>query len=155
MGERAPHHIHHLGWRGDRFSRFGNAAHLARGVVIGADLGGAARKSARYNQDRDRLAIGLRDAAVGVLGAGTMLHAEGAELLTRGHARDCVRHVQPDALLTHDDRADVERRGVFDQMIDRIGCEDVHALALHDFRYRCADFHMNNSLFTSPGWSAV
>ena len=57
-------------------------------------------------------------------------------------ARNRVRHVQADALLAHDDRPDVERCRVLDQMIDRIGGEDIDALALHDFRYGRADFHV-------------
>ena len=55
-------------------------------------------------------------------------------------AGDRVRHVQPDALLTHHDRADIGVGGEFDEVIDRITAEDLDPLALHDFRNRGTSF---------------
>src|SRR5262249_27435916 len=83
----------------------------------------------------------LRDPAHGVFRAGAVLHAEGANGLPGRDARDRVRHVQPDALLPHHDRADAGVGGVLDQVVDRIAAEDLDPLALHDFRDCRAELH--------------
>ncbi len=146
MREGAAHDVRHFGRRGQRFRRLGDAAHLARRVVVGADLRDAARIAAGNDQDRDRFAERLGDAAIGVLGAGPALHAEGADLAPLRHARDRVRHVQADALLAHDDRPYVGRRRVLDQVVDRIGAQDLDPFALHDLRDRRTDLHLVSPL---------
>jgi hypothetical protein len=70
-----------------------------------------------------------------------VLHAERAEGPAGRDAGDRVRHVQADALLAHDDRADVLRGGELDQVIHRVAAEDLHTLSLHCTRNRLADFH--------------
>jgi hypothetical protein len=49
--------------------------------------------------------------------------------------------VHADALLAHDNRADVGRRGELGQGIERIGQEDFDALTLHDLSDDLADLH--------------
>jgi hypothetical protein len=65
-----------------------------------------------------------------------------AHLAALGHARHGVGHVQADALLAHDDRPDVDRGAVFDQMIDGIGEEILDPLALQDFGDGRAGLHL-------------
>ncbi len=126
-----------------------HAAHLARRAVVRIDAGDAARIALRDHQQRDGLAVGLGDAAIGVLAARTVLHAEGADLLARGDAGDRVGHVQADTFLAHDDRADVGGGGVFQQVVDGIAAEDLDPLALHDFSNCLANLHLD----CSHGWT--
>ena len=126
---------------GDRLGGFGERPHRAAGIEVRVDIGEPPRIAHRQHQHRHRFAIALRDAAHGVFRAGAVLHAERADAAARGHPRDRVRHVQPDALLPHHDRADVGIGRKFDQMIDRIAAEDLDPLALHDFRDRGAELH--------------
>ena len=70
-----------------------------------------------------------------------MLHREDADLVRGRHAADRVRHVQADALLAHDDRADVRFRRRLDDGIDRIADQELHALALQDLRDGRRCFH--------------
>ena len=102
----------------------------------------AALVALRHHQDRDRFAESLSHAAVGVLRARAVLHAEHPELAARRHARNGIGHVQADALLAHDDRPNVDRRRELDEMIDRISGENLDALALEDRRDRCPYFHL-------------
>ena len=141
VAEGAPHdvadfagQVHHLG-------AFRHVPHFARRSEIRVDLRDAARIALRQHQQRHGFRIGLGDAAIGVLRARSVLHAEGADLAARGHAGDRIGHVQPDPLLPDDDRADVGRRGVFQQMVDGVAAEDLDPLALHDLRNRVADLH--------------
>ena len=137
----AAHDIGDLGGKIGRLGEFGDAAHLAGGAEIRVDLGDAARVALRDHQHRDGFGIGLRDAAIGVLGTGAVLHAEGADLAAGGDAGDGVGHVQADALLAHDHRADVGRGGEFQQVVDRIAAEDLDPLALHNLSDSLTDFH--------------
>ena len=67
---------------------------------------------------------------------------QNAPILRPGrHAGDRVGHVQADALLAHDDRADIGRGGEFEQMVDGIAAEDLDSLAFHDFRDSLTDLH--------------
>ena len=122
-----------------------HAAHLARGAEVRIDAGDAARIALRDHQQRDGLAVRLGDAAIGVLAARAVLHAEGADLAAGGDARDRVRHVEADALLAHDDRPDVGGGRVFQQMVDGIAAEDLDPLALHDFGNCLANLHLDFS----------
>jgi hypothetical protein len=85
----------------------------------------------------------LSDTAISILGAGTMLHAERADLPAGGNAGNRVGHMQADPLLPHDNRADVGLRGVLQQMVHRIAAEDLDPLPLHDFSDRVSDFHLS------------
>ena len=125
----------------DRLGRFRKRLHRLAGIEVGVDIGEPARIAHRQHQHGHRFAVALRDAAHRVLGARAVLHAEGADGVAGGDARDRVRHVNADAFLAHHDRADVGIGGVFDQVIDRIAAEDLDALALHDFRDRSAELH--------------
>src|SRR4029077_15028983 len=128
-------------WHDQVLGDLGHAAHLARGAEVRIDAGDAAGVALRYYQQRDGLAVRLCDAAIGVLAAGTVLHAEGADLPTGSDTRDRVRHVDADALLTHDDRPDVGGGRVLQQMVDGIAAEDLDPLALHDFGNCLANLH--------------
>jgi hypothetical protein len=96
----------------------------------------------RHHQDRDRVAERLRNAAIGILRARAVLHAEHAELAPRRHARNGVRHMQANALLAHHDGTNIDRRRELDEMIDRISGENLDAFALEDRRDRCPYFHV-------------
>ena len=125
----------------DRLGRFRKCLHRLAGIEVRLDVGKPARIAHRQHQHGHGLAKALRDAAHGVFRAGAVLHAERADRTAGGDAGDRVRHVQPDAFLPHHDGADLGGRRVLDQMIDRIAAEDLDALALHDFRNRCAELH--------------
>ena len=83
----------------------------------------------------------MGDPAEGVLGTGAVLHAENADLLPRRQTRVGVRHVQPDALLAHDDGADVLRRGRLDDRVDRVGEEHLHPFGLQHLADGFVDVH--------------
>ena len=101
----------------------------------------AARIAHGQHQHRHAFAIALRHAAIGILGARAMLHAESANGAARCHARNGIRHMQADSLLPDHDGADIRIRRIFDQMIDRIAGEDLNPLTLHDFCNGRAEFH--------------
>jgi hypothetical protein len=129
-----------LGQR-NRFGQLRDPAHLPHGIVVGIDVGDATGIALRDHQHRNGFGVSLRHAAIGVLGAGTVLHAERADLSPGRHAGDGVRHVQANALLTHDNRPYVCRRGELQQVIDRIATQDLDPFALHDLRNSLTDFH--------------
>ena len=120
---------------------FENAFIACAGIEVRLDVRKPPRIAHRQHQHGHGLAVALRHAAHRVLGARPVLHAERADRVARGDARDRVRHVQADALLAHHDRADIGVRRVLDQVIDRIAAEDLDPLALHDFRNGGAELH--------------
>src|SRR5262249_40193591 len=87
------------------------------------------------------IAVRLRDAAEGVLGAGAVLHREDADPVSRRDPADRVGHVQPGALLAHDDRPDVRLRGRLDDLVDRIADEELDALGFQNLCDGLGDFH--------------
>jgi hypothetical protein len=103
-------------------------------------------EAAGQHDDRHRVAVGLGDAAEGVLGARAVLHGEDADPLTGRDAADGVGHVQAGPLLADDDRADVGLRRRFDDGVDRIADEELHALTLENFGDGCGCLHVH-----SPG----
>ena len=111
------------------------------GEEVAVDPGHALGVAHGHHEDRHGLAVGLGDAAVGVLGAGAVLHHEHADLLAGGDAGDGVRHVQADALLAHDDRADAGGGAVLQDVVHGIADDPLHAFALQDFCNRIAGFH--------------
>ena len=139
--EGAAHDIRHLGRQRHRLSALGDARHLHGGGKIRLDLRNTPRIAHRQHQHRNALAIALRHAAIGVFRPRPMLHAKGANLPAGGHPADRIGHMQPNALLPHHHRADINRRAAFDQMIDRIASEHLNALAAHDLRDRFAHLH--------------
>jgi hypothetical protein len=128
----------------------GDVRHGDGGVEIRRHVRDAPRIARRNDQQRHRFAERLGHAAIGVLRAGAALHAEHAHLAALGQARHGVGHVQADALLAHDDRADVDRRAMLDQMVDGIGEEILDALALQDFRDCRAGLHFWSPLGSFP-----
>ena len=141
LGEGAAEDVADFGGDVDRLGRFRKRLHRLAGIEVRLDIGKPPRIAHRQHQHRHGFAVALRDAAHGVFGAGAVLHAEGADGVPGGDARDRVRHVQADALLPHHHRADVGGGGMFDEVIDRIAAEDLDSLALHDFRNGGAEFH--------------
>ena len=139
--EGAPEDVRDLRARGDRLGRLGDVAHVEDGVEVRRDVGEAAGIALGQDQDRHRLAIGLGDAAEGVLGAGAVLHREHADLLAAGEARHGVRHVQTDPLLADDDRPDAGARGELEHVVDRIAEDDLDAFAPQDLGDRLARLH--------------
>jgi hypothetical protein len=147
--EGATQDVLHLGRKGDRFGDLGYAAHFPHGAVVRVDMRNAAGIALRDDQHRDRLGVGLGDAAIGVLGARAVLHAESTDLAARGDAGDRVRHVQANPLLPHDDRANIRRRGELQQMIDGIAAKDFDPLTLHNLSDSLTDLH---PLILSNSW---
>ena len=101
----------------------------------------AARIAGRQHQHRYRVAVGLRHAAVGVFGAGAVLHAERAHFLAARQARYGIRHVQADSLLADDDGPDIRDRGCLQQLVARVSEQDIDALPLQDLRDCGSSFH--------------
>ncbi len=120
---------------------FGDVAEVERGVEVRADLVDVARVAGRQHHDRAGIAIGLRDPAKGVLGAGAVLHRKDADLVAGGDLGDRVAHVQPDPLLAHHDRADVGLGGGLDDRVDRVADQKLDPFALQDFGDGVGDFH--------------
>ena len=141
-GESAPQDVRHLGARGHRLGGFGDVAGIEHRVVVRLDVRDAARIAHRQHQQRHGVAIGLRDAAERVLGAGAVLHREHPDLLAAGEPRHGIGHVQPDPLLAHDDRPDADARGELEDMVDRVAEDDLDAFAPQDLRDRLACLHV-------------
>src|SRR5260370_401914 len=128
-----------------RSGRFRKGPHPRAGIEARFDSRQPPRIAHRQPQHGYGFAVTLRDAAHGIFRAGAVLHAEGADGAPGSDARDCVRHVQSDALLPHHHRADIGAGGVFDEMIDRVTAENCYSLTLHDFRNGGAEFHAASS----------
>ena len=129
---------------GDRLGVLGDMRHRQGRVEVGRHVGDAARIALRDDEQRNRFAEGLGDAAIGVLRARAALHAEHAHPAALGEPRHGVGHVQADALLAHDDGADVDRGAGLDQMIDRIGEEILDAFLLQNFGDRRTGLHLRS-----------
>jgi hypothetical protein len=140
--EGAAHDVDDFLAVGDRLGVLGDVRHGQRRVEVGRHVGDAARVALRDHQQRHRFAVGLGDAAVGVLRARAALHAEHAHLAALGQPRHGVGHVQADALLADDDRADVDRGAGLDQMVDRIGEEVFDAFLLENVGDRWPGLHL-------------
>ncbi len=134
--ERTPEDVGDLPGRGQGLGRLGDPLHLQGRVVARMHPGLPPRIAHRHDQHRHRFAVGLGDAAIGVLGPGPVLHAEGADLAPAGDARDRVRHVQAGPLLADDDRPDADMCRVLEHVVDRIADHPLHALTLQDLRDR-------------------
>src|SRR6185437_15911648 len=66
---------------------------------------------------------------------------EDAELLAGSRPADRIRHVNAGPLLPHDDGPDTSGGGAFDDVVDRIGGQNLNALALEDFPNRVEYLH--------------
>ena len=141
LGECPPQYVQCLLGQHEVLGGLGHAAHLQGGREIRLHARNAPRIALRQHEHRNALAVTLRHAAIGVLGSRAVLHTERADGLAGRDARDRVRHVQADALLAHDDRADVLRGSELNQVIHRVAAQNLHTLSLHDTRYRLANFH--------------
>ena len=144
--ERPPYRVRRHLRRRQLFTRLGDRGIALRRVEVGLHLVDRPRIAAGQNDDRRGVAECLRHAAVGVLGTGAGLHAEDADLVARTQAADGVRHVQTDALLAHDDCADVQFGGRFDEMVHRIGEKDLRALLFQAVGDNVNDLHAVVSL---------
>ncbi|MEZ4660613.1 MAG: hypothetical protein R2911_23910 [Caldilineaceae bacterium] len=99
--------------------------------LAGVHIGQARIAHGQHHNGR-RIAISLRYAAKGVLRAGAALHGKDANLFARTEARNGVGHVQANALLAHDNRADVHLGRRLNQRVDRVGKEIFNALLFED-----------------------
>ena len=149
--ERTPHDVGKLARQHDRLGGLRDAAHLDAGIEIGLDPGALARVAARHHQHRHAVAERLRHRAVAVLGAGSVLHHEHAELVAAGDARDRVGHVQAGAFLPHHDRPDADGRAALEDVVDRIPDDDLNSLLAQDVRDGVGDFHWRFPLGFSFG----
>ncbi len=144
-GEGAPEDIADFGCDVDRLGRLRKSFHRLAGIEVRFDVGEAPRIAHRQHQHRHGLAIALRHATHGVFRAGTVLHAEGTDLVPGTDPGNSVRHVQSNPLLPHHHRADIDVGRVLYEMIDRIAAENLDSLALHDFYDGGAEFHADSS----------
>ena len=124
VGDRVGHHdlldpLGHGAVGDDRAEVRGNAAEPPR-------------EPRGQHDDGRRVAVGLGDAAEGVLGPGTVLHGEDADPPAGGQPADRVGHVETDALLADDDGADVGPRRRLDDGIDGVADQELDALAFQD-----------------------
>ena len=74
-------------------------------------------------------------------------------VLAGGDAADGVGHVDADALLADDDRADVGLGRRLDDRVDRVADQELDAFALQDLGNRGADFHVVTSCDGAGGWA--
>ena len=125
----------------DLLGRLRDVAEVHRRVEVRMHLVDVAGVARRQHDDRAGIAVGLGDAAERVLGAGPVLHDEDADLVARGHLGDRVAHMQPDALLTHHDRADIGFGRALDDRVDRIADQPLDPFLLQDLGDRIGDFH--------------
>jgi hypothetical protein len=126
---------------GDLLGRFGNVAEIERRVEIRVHLVDVAGISGRQHDDGGGVAIGLRDAAEGVLGAGPVLHDKDADLLARAGLGDRVTHMQANALLAHHDRANIGLGRTLDDRINRVADQPLDPFPLEHLGDRVDDFH--------------
>ena len=76
-----------------------------------------------------------------------MLSGEDAVLAAPTDPAEAVRHADADALLTTENRADVDLGARVDQRVARIAGEEFRALALQDFCDNVCAIHMENLMF--------
>ncbi len=114
---------------------------IEEGVEVGLDIREVTGITSRQHDDGHRVAVGLRDAAEGVLRARAVLHGEDADAVARGHLGDGVAHVQADALLAHDDGSDVGLGRRLDDRVDGVADDEVDAFALQDLGNHAGDVH--------------
>jgi hypothetical protein len=122
--------------------QLGDVLKVEEGRIVGVDGHLPAGVAGRQDQDRHRLAVALGDAAEAVLRPRTVLHGEHAQPAARVEAAVGVGHVDTGALLADDDRAHVGGSGRFDDRVDGIGDERVHAFPLEDLGHGLGDFHV-------------
>ena len=116
LGEGAAHDIGNGRAEGDLLGPLGDVLEVEERVEIGGDVGEAAGVAAGHDEDGHGIAVGLGHTAEGVLRAGTVLHGEDADAIAGVDAAEGVGHVQADALLADDDRADVRARAAASMM---------------------------------------
>ena len=112
----------------DLLAGLGHLAVVEGRVEVGLHLSPFPGVAHRQDHDRDRFGVGLGHAAKGVFGAGPVLHAEDADPFAAVHPAVGIGHVQAGPFLTHDDGPNAGLGCRFDEEVQRIGEEDVHAL---------------------------
>ena len=150
LRERAAHRVRHGLDQDHLFRPLGDVLVVEQRAEVRRDVEQAPGIPAGQHHDRDGVAERLGHAAERVLRARPMLHRENADPLARADAADRVGHVQPGALLPHDDRADVGLGRRLDDGIDRVADQEVHAFALEDFRHYSRCSHLASLDRTRP-----
>ncbi len=125
----------------DRLHVLGDMLEVQRTVEVRLHEQVAARISTGDHHHRHRFAVRLRHRAEGILDARPELAAEHADLVTRAHAADAIGHVHADALLAHDDRADVHLGRGFGERVQGIGQQHLDAFAPEDLRGDLGNVH--------------
>ena len=141
LGEGAPQRVRHRRGKGHLLGGLGDVLEVEVGVEVGWNRGHRPRIASRQHDDRHGIAVGLGNAAEGVLRPRAELHGEDADPVAGGDAADRVGHVQPGPLLTDDDGPDVGRRGRFDNRVDRVSDQVVDPLPLEDLGHGRSDHH--------------
>src|SRR6267142_1284987 len=134
LGERAAHRVDHRVGDDDLLTPLRDVLEVQKRIEVGLDVRDPPRVAPGQDDDRHRVAVGLGDATEGVLGARAVLHREHADPLAGRDAADGVGHVQTGSLLADDDRADVGFRRGFDDRVDGISDEKLHAFTFEDLR---------------------
>ena len=141
LKKRAPHDFWGRAAHGQRLYPLRDMLHVERRIEVRIVVGEATWITRWNYQYRHRFRVSLGYAPERVFGARAMLHTEHTDLVAAGQARVSIRHVQADALLAHDDGANVHFGCGFDQRIDRVGEQNVHAFGLHGVSNSVNDFH--------------
>ena len=132
LRERPPHRVRDRVGHDHLLGRLRHVLVVQEGVEVRGHVGQAPRVAAGDHHDGDRVAVGLGHAAERVLDARAVLHREHADAIAGGDPAHRVRHVDPGALLTDDDRPDVRLGGRLDDGVDRIPDQELHSFALQD-----------------------
>ena len=81
------------------------------------------------------------NATKGILRPRSTLHTKDPDLLAGREARQCICHVQTNALLAHDHRANVQLCRRFNDRVDRVGEEIFYTLGFENVSNCVYDFH--------------
>ena len=132
LRERPPHRVRDRVGHDHLLGGLRHVLVVQERVEVGRHVGDAARVTARNDHDGHRVAIGLGDAAEGVLDAGAVLHREHTDPVAGGHPAHRVGHVNARALLADDDRPDVGLRGGLDDGVHRVSDQELDSLTLEN-----------------------
>src|SRR5262249_20755969 len=122
--------IGYFGGGRNRVSQFGDVPHVQYRVEVRRHVRNTPRISAGQDQQRDRLAISLGNAAKGILRTGSMLHREHADGAPAAEARNRIGHMESGAFLANDYWTDAGRGRILQDVINRVANYDLDSFAL-------------------------
>ena len=96
------------------FDGLGDVVVTLERTVMRVDAGPFSGMTQRQQQHRRGIGVGGSDAGVGVLGPGSVLHGEYADVIAVADAAKAIGDADPDPFLAADDGPDAPQRGCFD-----------------------------------------